>query len=313
MSTQNASAVYEGFTITCVFGFGGRLGGTEGSWTFIIDKDGDHVWWHQPSGINDCSRARMSYDGQHMYMGNVNVQGGAGALVRVAMDGTGEQNYTLADRHHDFAVTGDGQIALIEHKGSSGNQGDIISLFDPNTNQKQQIFDVAQANPNGEQQTNSHANALNWWPDQNLFTVSALYWDSITAFTSDGTVQWIMGGSNRTITGASWNAQHNHALTANSLLLFNNNGGDGSSRGLEFQMNGSTATQIWEYASGSSSQTLGDAKRLPNGNSLITFSNAGVIHEVDSSQQLVQEILVESIGYSVRRSTLYGPPPPFAP
>jgi hypothetical protein len=254
----------------------------------------------------------MSYDGQYMYMGNVNVQGGQGSLVRVAMDGTGEQTYSLTDRHHDFAVMDDGQIVLIEHKDGRSGQGDFISLFDPDTNQKQQIFDVAQANPNGQQQLDSHANAINWWPDQGLFTVSALYWDSITAFTSSGSVEWIMGGSNSTFTGASWSAQHNHALTANSLLLFNN-GNAGTSWGLEFQMSGSTATQVFEYASGSASQTLGDAKRLPNNNSLITFSNAGVIHEVDSSAQLVEEILVDAIGYTVRRSTLYGPPPPYAP
>jgi hypothetical protein len=316
MNTPNPGGVNEGFTITCIFGFGGMPGmpSTEGSWTFIIDKDGDHVWWHQPSGINDCSRARMSYDGQYMWMGNVNVMGGQGALVRVGMDGNGEQSYSLPDRHHDFVVMPDDRLVLIDHKASNGQGGDIISMWDPNTNQSQQIFDVAQANPNGQQQTNSHANAINWWPDRNLFTVSALYWDSITAFSDSGNVEWILGGSNSTFTGASWSHQHNHALTANSVLLFNNGTG-GSSRALEFELNGTTATQIFEYATSNnaSSQTLGDAKRLPNGNSLITFSNAGVINEVDPSGQLVQEITVDQIGYTVRRSTLYGPPPPYAP
>ena len=318
MNTPNPNGVYEGFTITCIFAMGGGFPGgpttTSGSWTFIIDKDGDQVWWYQPSGISDCSRARMSYDGQFMWMGNVNVMGGQGALVRVGMDGSGEQSFNLTDRHHDFAVMPDDRLALIEHKSGGAAQGDIVSMFDPSTNQKQQIFDVAQANPNGQQQTDSHANAINWWPDQNLFTISALYWDSITGFDQSGNVQWIMGGANSTFTGASWTHQHNHALTANSLLLFNNGNG-GSSRALEFQMNGNSATQIFEYATGSntSSGTLGDAKRLPNGNTLVTFSNAGVIHEVDSSGQLVQEITVDQIGYTVRRATLYGPPPPYAP
>jgi hypothetical protein len=254
-------------------------------------------------------------------MGNVNVQGGQGMLARVGMDGTNEQSYQLTDRHHDFAVMPDGKIVLLEHKGGGGGfggSGDIVSLFDPETNNKQQIFDVAQANPNGQTGDGSHANAINWWPDENLYTVSALNWDSITAFTSDGDVEWIMGGSNSTFAGVSWSRQHNHALTSNSLLVFNNGGdmvGGGSSHALEFQINGNSATQILDYStsSGTSTQTFGDVKRLPNGNTLVTFSNAGVIHEIDAGAQLVQETIVESIGYTVRRATLYGPPPPYAP
>ena len=316
MNTPNPSGVFEGFTITCIFNIGMGLPGGPGgtpSWTFIIDKDGDPVWWYQAADISDCSRARMSYDGQRMWMGNVNVGGGQGRLVGVSMDGTNEQSFALTDRHHDFAILSDERLALIEHKNGASAQGDIVSLFDPTTQQKEQIFDVAQANPNGQQQVDSHANAINFWPDQNLFTVSALYWNSITAFDSAGSVQWILGGENSTFSGASWNHQHNHALTANSVLLFNNGTG-GMSRALEFQLNGNTATQIFEYSTPSStaSQTLGDAKRLPNGNTLVTFSNAGVIHEVDAAGQLVQEITVDQIGYTVRRSTLYGPPPPYA-
>ncbi len=319
MNTPVPDSVYEGFTITCIFSFGGGFPGTPmpatDSWTFILDKDGDPVWWFQPAGISDCSRARMSYDGQTMWMGNVNVMGGQGALVRVGMDGSGERSYPLTDRHHDFAVLPDERLALIEHKtGGGGAQGDTVSLFDPTSEAREQIFDVAQANPNRSQQDDSHANAINWWPEQGLFTISALNWDSITAFTEAGNVEWIMGGSNSSFTGASWNAQHNHALTANSLLLFNNDAG-ATSRALEFQLNGTTATQIFEYrpAVNTSSQTLGETKRLPNGNTLVTFSNAGVIHEVNGSGQMVQEILVDQIGYTVRRTTLYGPPPPYAP
>jgi len=67
-----------------------------------------------------------------------------------------------------------------------------------------------------------------------------------------------------------------------------------------------------DYASGLSTQSMGAAKRLPNGNTLVTYSNVGVIHEIDANKQLVQEInLGGGIGFTVRRSTLYGPPPPY--
>jgi hypothetical protein len=93
-------------------------------------------------------------------------------------------------------------------------------------------------------------------------------------------------------------------------LLFNNNGTNGSSA-LEYTLNGNQAQQIYNYASGKQTNSMGDAKRLPNGNTLVTYSNPGVIHEADSSAQLVQEITTASIGYTVRRATLYGPGPPY--
>ena len=66
------------------------------------------------------------------------------------------------------------------------------------------------------------------------------------------------------------------------------------------------------YASGNSTQSMGDAKRLPNGNTLITYSNQALLHEIDSGGQLVQTIEIGSgVGYSVRRASLYGPPPPY--
>ena len=49
-------------------------------------------------------------------------------------------------------------------------------------------------------------------------------------------------------------------------------------------------------------------QRLPNGNTLITYSTDGVILEVDPSWATVQT-LTGSYGYADWRETLYGPPP----
>jgi hypothetical protein len=59
--------------------------------------------------------------------------------------------------------------------------------------------------------------------------------------------------------------------------------------------------------------TLGDAKRLPNDNTLVTYSNNGIIHEVNESGDLQQAIRFANtqIGYTIRRQSLYGPPPDY--
>jgi hypothetical protein len=66
---------------------------------------------------------------------------------------------------------------------------------------------------------------------------------------------------------------------------------------------------VWSYSSEHFSGTLGDVQRLPNGNTLVTYSNQGLMHEVNSAGKLVQSIQSDSLGYSTHRPTLYGPPP----
>jgi hypothetical protein len=71
-----------------------------------------------------------------------------------------------------------------------------------------------------------------------------------------------------------------------------------------------TATEVFRYTSeGNGSSSLGDAQRLPNGNTLVTYSNQGVIREVDSGGQVVQTFETDALGYVMHRASLYGPPP----
>ena len=109
----------------------------------------------------------------------------------------------------------------------------------------------------------------------------------------------------------SWDRQHGHQVTDGGLVLFNNYGSGAGSSALRYEIDGSSANLAMDYSSGSGSQTYGSVQALPNGNVLVTYSNAGVIHEVSSSGSLIQTIDTGSIGYSVRRVSLYGPPPPW--
>jgi hypothetical protein len=67
------------------------------------------------------------------------------------------------------------------------------------------------------------------------------------------------------------------------------------------------ATKSWEYKPGTSSNVLGDVQRLPNGNTLVTFSTASIIHEIDPQRTLIQSFNGAG-GYAEWRATLYGPP-----
>jgi hypothetical protein len=120
------------------------------------------------------------------------------------------------------------------------------------------------------------------------------------------------GGPQSDYADMSWNRQHGHHVLEGGLLVFNNQGSGGGSSVLEYETNGSSADLVMDYSSGVSTQTFGGVERLPNGNTLAAFSNAGTIHELNPSGDPVRIISGSGVGYVVRRTKLYGPPPPYA-
>jgi hypothetical protein len=73
-------------------------------------------------------------------------------------------------------------------------------------------------------------------------------------------------------------------------------------------------TKVWSYKAtpGIDNQVMGDVQRMPNGNTMIGYSTKGVLHEVNSSGTLLQELSWPAggqFGYIEKRPTLYGPPP----
>src|SRR5262249_42355293 len=89
VTDKNAAALYAGggFTVNCTGLAGGPgIGGTTGkTWGIIFDKDGDLVWAYDFSNTvaKQCTRARMSPDGQFMWAGNFANVSMMGALTRI--------------------------------------------------------------------------------------------------------------------------------------------------------------------------------------------------------------------------------------
>lgn len=62
----DASKLYGGFTVACSGPSGGE------SWAFIWDGDGDVVWAYPlaDTALQACTRARLSYDGRFLWVGD---------------------------------------------------------------------------------------------------------------------------------------------------------------------------------------------------------------------------------------------------
>ncbi len=308
-----------GYTIACTFAMGGGLSGNNGedfTWVYILDAEGEYVWWYKPKqGGIDCVRARMSFNGQYMYVANGNVPGpNNGSLIRVTMDGTAEASYDLPKRHHDITVLPDGTVVYFEYDevaaGFNGKGCDRVMTLNPETRETALLYTVGDDFAELAAANGCHSNAINYVPEQRALSFSILNFNTLILFDLSGNLLWTFGGPQSDFTGASWDGQHQHHVTDEGIFVFNNHGNGGSSV-YEYELQGNQAKRVFEYSSGLTSLTMGDVKRLENGNLLITYSNNGVIHEVNPSGELVQETTLRNIGlgYTVRRPVLHGPPP----
>lgn len=289
--------------------------GVPDSPAYIVDGDGDFVWWYTKTGIIDVGRVRQSYDGKYMWIAAVNVLSGTPRVIRVKMDGTDEKDFTkeFTELNHDFAVRSDETIAFLAY-GSNG------------------CDDIKERHPDGTVTTiiNSgtavgatacHCNAIHYDRNDDSIVFSELDTSSLVKVSRETKkVVWLMSSHNSgktTITGLSWKNQHGfHIIDPRRFLFFNNNTGPNSAA-IEAELSTGadkgTAKQTWSYASNLTVQILGDVQRLDNGNTLVTFSTANEIREVSPSGTVLQTIKSVGsgnlFGFSEKRKSLYGPPP----
>jgi hypothetical protein len=291
---------------------------------FILDKDNDFVWWFDPKTVNmqfgDLTRARMSTDGKSMWIGHGNVPNMTGRMLKVAMDGSNPQDLSssFTNMNHDFTIVNDAMgdwIYFIAY-GASGAACDDIREYSP-TGMVRTVMNIGAAFTSGM----CHANAIEYSKEDDTLVISELDHDAYVKIKrTTGEKVWVLGGgTNNNFTGdaATWDNEHNcEVLGANHLLMFNNGSGTAGSNAIEIMLdpNAMTATKMWEYTASPviNNVIMGDVQRLPNGNTLITYSTQGIIHEVDANKNLLQSLswgTGGALGYAIKRPTLYGPSP----
>jgi hypothetical protein len=316
-TATNPSAQANGFIVTS--------GGMSGGGAFIIDADGAVVWYS--AAPNQCSRARMDYEGTNMWMLSLNVGNSGGEMRFVSMDGQTSKNNVsgLSAAHHDFTVVPHKIAAMVWASSGSDPESNLVEMASDGTGSATTAFKIGTnlyvggSSAFGGGTNKFHANSILYHPADDSFTIGDRNPNLYVKVSHAGAVQWQIGGScTNSPAGASkcvagtWQVNHGHHLLDNGNFLLFNNGNSGASHVLEYKMSsGSTlsTTLVKDFTSGStSSMVLGDVQRLPNGNTLITYSASGQIIEVDSSWATVQT-LKANFGYADWRETLYGPPP----
>ena len=278
---------------------------------YIIDADGDVVWWTDAQV--ETSRALMDWDGATLWT----IRTGGGEVRRTSMDGTLIQTTTpgAVGAHHDFAVLPGGTLAFLVPTLDSTGSSDLVERApDGTTKTVVHLDSKIYKSPNS-----FHANAIRYHVADDSYTVGDRDAALIIKLTRQGKVLWQLGGSctgapaPKCAASALGGSTHGHAMLDNgNLLVFRNSAYQATEYRLTEGATSLSASTVWSYQSaGVGSDYLGDVQRLPNGNTLVTFSTGGQIHEVTPSGAVVQTITANYFGYSNFRETLYGPPLPY--
>jgi hypothetical protein len=292
---------------------------------FIFDSDGSYVWWYDDT--SDACGARMSYDGNYIWIASGNVPDGMTTdhVHRVTMDGLTDTDFTTAFAHHSHEVTPlpDGSVAFFTY-GTGTNGCDDIKIFPTGGTPSSTATTLVNARTAHGGTASCHVNYIQYSPSDDTLIFSDLDNDCLTKVSrTTGATVWVLSGSNgitSTFTGDLWKGgQHGfQILSANDILLFNNNspssGGSGSgATALEVMLDtgANTSTKVWSYTASPAIQVmaLGDVQRLPNGNTIVNYGPASTIEEVDSGGTVVQEVTSTrtTFGFFEKRATLYGP------
>jgi hypothetical protein len=282
---------------------------------FIVDADGEIVWSF--AGPLSTCRAHMDYEGKNMWMITCNPINEQGEMRYVSMDGLESQENVpgFETAHHDFTVLPGGKVAALSWN-SPANEPPSDLLIRSADGQVTTGFTIDASVYRSDA---FHANAVHYLPGDDSFTIADRDANVVVEVSAAGAVQWQLGGScagapaGAHCSAQSWQVNHgHHLLDDGTLLLFNNTDTQAPAHVLEFQLNDTpsalTATLKRDDTGRAASATLGDVQRLPGGNTLITYSNAGQIVELDPDWNAVQTFSVR-VGYATWRPTLYGPPP----
>jgi Arylsulfotransferase (ASST) len=285
--------------------------GLKGNSAFIIDTDGAVVWWSTAPGAP--SRVHMSWDGTQMYMMALNVQNkGAGEIEVIDMDGGSATALPgFEGAHHDLTATPDGFATLLWNKSGSDAPCSLVEWHRSGGDVTTVVADL------GTVYTAStfHPNAVHYYPSDDSYTLGDRNPNLFVKLSRAGDLIWQFGGGqpkdpSRFFSGVpTWSVNHGHQLLSDgTFMFFNNTPNEAWAYALDTTH--MTATATWHYqASGAASTVLGDVQRLPDGNTLVTFSTSGQIHEVDPTGRLVALYTSPSYGYAEFRTSLYGPPP----
>jgi hypothetical protein len=284
----------------------------------LVNEAGEIVWFYRHPGEGRLMAPKVLPNGNLMFLAGTDNT--AGVVGSVALEMTWKGQIVWRSRpgvtpHHDIGLGPNGNYLYLmwEWKtiGGTTYEGDALELVDPKTGKvlwNWSIFEhfppaewptpeTSRGGLSGTGQDWSHANAVTWDPKRSLLWLSVRHFDNLVGIHyPTGRVEIILGKGGL---GGATLMSHQHApevQSDGSILIWDN----GNSRvppftraaQIKFDTKAGTAEIIWSWRNNPDifEGAVGDADRLPNGNTFMTAGRAGRLIEVTPSGKIVWEL-----------------------
>jgi hypothetical protein len=279
--------------------------GTTPGLVLILDRDG-HVVWYQPADegyVSPQAQPDPTTGGVIHNRFSKDFSLDVGTVRRIDVDGALLDEIRTPLAHHSFEVLDDGTIAWLaidvrEHSDWGDVVGDALREVTADgadravwsTWNDWEIRDLDESDrefyPQGADWT--HGNFLSWSDVRQSYTLSFRNVNTIVELDRDGDLLRGVGEyGDHTVDDLDGLVQYPHSAywTDEGTLLFTTTPGGGEETWaveLAFDADTGTAERIWSWGEGEGfyAQVLGEALRLPNGNTLVNFGSEGVVVEV---------------------------------
>jgi hypothetical protein len=300
-------------------------GGQDDTFTFIIDRRGRTVWARQNTPYTVSLHPRVSADGTQLLIDENTYwavfDGGKGsAILRMHIDGTLVEEIATPGLHHPFTELPDGSIAWSASEGNNERvylrspDGDVEALFS--------CGEFLRDNGFGGY---CGSNTLWYDPQTDHFLYSLYSAETVVEFdrqTGDvvrhfGHIDnaWAFSPAD---TAFWW--QHGAYFTDAGTLLVSSKDRDNGSETVirEYALNEAEQTleEVWSFGEGEDiyGDVMGEAHRLPGGNTLHNYGSATRLREVTPSGEVIWDVNwpQETMGRSTPIADLYDLMPPSA-
>jgi|GEM_PF-4248863 len=285
----------------------------------ILDGDGAVVWYKQL--LKWTMRGRLNHARTDtLHLENPPGARAKGTVVQTNVSTEESILIKVTGIHTDFVELPDGRLLapawevkdFIDDDGNTKSLlGDKIVMFDATMEPVDiwNVFDYFEpdlsvtwsefndTNPDGSPILDwSHLNGMNYDEEEDAIYVSLANLNSLVKIElQTGISSWVMGSSGADFTSEEEIIAFPHGvqgLSGDRLLVFNRHGISSpcsNASEISYNLEQGTAERIWSYASEECFQVLyaGNSERKENGNTLISWSTAGVLDQVDSQGNLI--------------------------
>ena len=252
-----------------------------------------------------------------------------GFILRIPLDGGIPMRTEAPLIHHDFVELAEGfaYLSYVEDQrliqGQRANLAtDTVVEVSEGGSDHRVVFDFLTDYPVAPYWSCSHMRGHGWLPDHNEWThtnslvphptddawlLMPRYLDAVIKVDrATSTVDWQLGGRHDffdlSLDDALSHPHMSHAPSSDTVLVFDNRlHSREDSRVVEWAMDrdAGTAEIVWSYTHPEIGNVgfLGDARRLPGGNTLIAWTDERRLTEVTPEGDIVWELLVDNIKY----------------